>query len=252
MSFPEYIFKHKSLTTIELDTLIKIKNSLYKNNNAPSTLETVTADEFPKNANKRISKRNDHFEKNWICNNDSLNKPGTHWICVLTTQKPANDEDKIENCMCIHQNYYLIDSWGNTFSKKIYNNILNTLNKQIQHSDLVHKMARKKSFYISNCKCRFEIILPIIYRIQKFNYTNCGWYALFFTQFNENTLFDWIKNNVKEGVIKQLYIIMRNYFTNYFFKSCKSLNGIKDDMDKKSKNSNECKQCCVSPNDCKL
>ena len=256
MNFSEDIFKYKSLTTNEMDALTNVKNSLYKKNSKiPLTLETVAADEFPKNANRRISKTNHRFERNWICNTNSSDKSGTHWICVLTMQKPANNEDRVKNCMCIYQNYYLIDSWGNTVLREIFQDILNTLNEHRQRLHRLHKIARKKSFYVSDCKCKFEIILPITHRIQKFDYVNCGWYALFFTQFNEDTLFNWIRNNVKEGMIKQSYVIMRNYFTIFFSKSaCKLLEQIKNEVEKNSKNNDDCKRClnCISLNNCKL
>lgn len=69
----------------------------------------------------------------------------------------------------------------------------------------------------------FEINFTINQIIQQSSFFNCGWYALYFCQFEEKELIEWIRNHATYGSIRHCENIIYSYF-NVFAKNIKGLN----------------------------
>ena len=78
------------------------------------------------------------------------------------------------------------------------------------------------------CCCKLSVVCPIQRRIQHLSYATCGWFALYFSTFCEDSLKEWLKN-VKYGLIRDNEEELYNYFNLTFFENCYLRN--KSDLD---------------------
>ena len=104
---------------------------------------------------------------------------------------------------------------------------------------------------ISKCNCKFEINFPISSCIQHSNFENCGWFALYFTQFNEARLIQWIKSKKGQyGQIKNNYDNMISYFRNTFFKDVTDYQTFNEYQINAEKKQCLFRQRCKNPRSC--
>ena len=124
MFIPEHVFRHVGLSTQTLDELLDVKNNLYMNDyDVPFTKGIYSADIHPDLSEKE--EENLAFQRNWIVNTDTSDKPGTHWQCVLYKQSDAPSSNAEEPCL--HVKYYIIDSWGAKHFQKIAKDVIDTI-----------------------------------------------------------------------------------------------------------------------------